>query len=114
MQIDFDVFDRLCFEKGKSPSTAAKEAGVSKNAIGRWRSGEVVPSKPSVKKIADYFGVSVDYLLGVEQKNPDTKNGTGISEARVEFIEKIKQMSDEQFANFLFVLRIVEATQSTK
>ena len=109
MQIDFDVFDRLCFEKGKSPSTAAKEAGVSKNAIGRWRSGEVVPSKPSVKKIAEYFGVPVDVLLGREQKNPVTENGNGISKAKSELIEKVMRMSDEELERLNLLLQVVES-----
>lgn len=110
MQIDFEVFDRLCTEKGKSQSAAAEEAGVSKNAIGRWRSGEVVPSKASVKKIADYFGVSVGYLLGDEkQKNPTTENDSGISKEKSELIEKIKRMSDAKLARVNLLIQVLES-----
>jgi len=114
VQIDFDIFDRLCTEKGKSQSAAAEEAGVSKNAIGRWRSGEVVPSKASVKKIADYFGVSVGYLLGDEkQKNPATENDSGISKEKSELIQKIMSLPDEDLASVDLLLQVLEAKKST-
>ena len=110
MQIDFDIFDSLCSEKGKSQSAAAEEAGVSKNAIGRWRSGEVIPSKASIKKIADYFGVSVNHLLGVEnKKNPATDEGNGISEKKAGLIKKVMQMSDDELEKLEMLLRIVES-----
>ena len=108
MQIDFDVFDALCAESGKSQSAAAEEAGVSKNAIGRWRCGEVTPSKSSVKKIADYFGVSVGYLLGNE-KNPATETGNGMSKAKADIVKRVMQMSDAELEKFELLLRIVES-----
>lgn len=109
MQIDFEIFDSLCSEKGKSQSAAAVEAGVSKNAIGRWRSGEVIPSKASVKKIADYFGVSVGYLQGAEQKNPDTKTGTGMSKTKEDLLQRVMQMSDDELQKLELLLQIVES-----
>ena len=63
MQIDFDIFDRLCVERGKSQSAVGDESGVSKNAIGRWRRNETNPSRASIAKLAAYFGVSIDTLL---------------------------------------------------
>ena len=108
MQIDFEIFDRLCAEHGKSQSAAAEEAGVSKNAIGRWRCGEVIPSKSSVKKMADYFGVSVGYLQGKE-KNPATDDGNGMSKAKADIVKKVMQMSDDELEKLDILLRIVES-----
>ena len=42
--------------------------GRSKNIIGQYESGEKIPSLETVIALADYFSVSVDYLLGRENK----------------------------------------------
>lgn len=52
----------LCNEKGISLSALGKELGLGKNAIARWDTNK--PSIEKVEKVADYFDVSVDYLLG--------------------------------------------------
>lgn len=38
--------------------------GVSKNTVARWERGEREPAMCSLIKIADFFEVSTDYLLG--------------------------------------------------
>mgnify|MGYP005761273639 CR=1 FL=1 len=38
--------------------------GVAQSNINRWENGTVRPSADFVVKLADYFGVSTDYLLG--------------------------------------------------
>ncbi|MCL2698227.1 MAG: helix-turn-helix domain-containing protein [Oscillospiraceae bacterium] len=42
----------------------SKDTGISERLIGYWKSGERQPAKDSLIKLADYFDVSVDYLLG--------------------------------------------------
>lgn len=41
-----------------------KTLGLSNAAIASWRAGRAKPSADALVKIADYFNVSVDYLLG--------------------------------------------------
>lgn len=65
----FDVFKKLCEEKGLTPTRASVEIGFSKGSVSYWRKkhSEGADAKPdtyTAQKIADYFGVSVDYLLG--------------------------------------------------
>lgn len=40
--------------------------GMSKNAISRYERGEVEPKATALVLLADFFEVSVDYLLGLE------------------------------------------------
>ncbi len=42
--------------------------GLSRNVIGMYERGEKAPSVDALVSLADYFGVSVDYLLGREKK----------------------------------------------
>lgn len=44
----------------------ANELGVSQVTIARWETGNREPSFDMLIKIAKYFGVSTDYLLGLE------------------------------------------------
>ncbi|MGN0452118.1 MAG: helix-turn-helix domain-containing protein [Acutalibacteraceae bacterium] len=69
----FTVFESLCKQKGKSVTAVGNEIGISKTTISYWRNTDgVIPKQDVLVKIANYFGVSVDYLLGnTEQKeNP--------------------------------------------
>ena len=43
--------------------------GLRRNAISQYERLEKPPSLFAIERIADYFGVSVDYLLGREGKN---------------------------------------------
>lgn len=58
----FERVTELCQKKGISLSAAAKEIGLSNSAITYWKRG-AVPKSSTVQKLADYFGVTVDYLL---------------------------------------------------
>jgi transcriptional regulator with XRE-family HTH domain len=51
----------------KSPSAVVLEIGLQKSTVTRWKNGSI-PTDATALKIADYFGVTVDYLLGNEQK----------------------------------------------
>ena len=51
-------------EKGWSQSELATESGVSREIIGKYERGEAAPSIEFAKRIADAFGVSLDYLAG--------------------------------------------------
>lgn len=52
---------------GISQAQLAEYCGVSQQAVGLWERGKTQPDYNMLIKIAAYFGVSVDYLLGVEQ-----------------------------------------------
>lgn len=42
----------------------AKKTMISQSAISNWLSGKKEPSIDSLWRLADFFGVSVDYLIG--------------------------------------------------
>jgi transcriptional regulator with XRE-family HTH domain len=76
----WDTFIDLCAKNGKKPNPVAKELGFGSSAVTYWKRG-TVPSDISLKKIADYFSVSVDYLLGkTEQKEKPSPEGESLEE----------------------------------
>ncbi|GIP57872.1 helix-turn-helix domain-containing protein [Paenibacillus woosongensis] len=52
----------LSEKRGKNIKEVAKELGFSENAFYKWKSQS--PKAETIEKVADYFNVSVDYLLG--------------------------------------------------
>lgn len=64
----YDKYVELCAKKGMTPSAAAKEIGINKAAVSNWKYRKNGPSDITAQKIADYFNVSVDYLLTGEEK----------------------------------------------
>ena len=48
---------------GVTPYKVAKEAGVTQTALSNWKSGRSTPTTKTLQKIADYFGVTIDYLM---------------------------------------------------
>lgn len=52
---------QLCKQRGISISKLEKEVGIGNGTIGRWEKSS--PTVESIKKVADYFGVSVDSLI---------------------------------------------------
>ena len=53
-------------ENGLSQSKLAKEIGVTQKAIDFWEKGINEPKATYIVKLARYFKVSTDYLLGLE------------------------------------------------
>ena len=79
----YERYISLCDNKKVAPSKVAIECGFNKGSVSVWKKkyqeGEdVKPSSEILIKLADYFDVSTDFLLGKnnsileEQKNPAT------------------------------------------
>lgn len=58
----WDRFYMMCNIAGKTPNSVCKELGFSNATATKWKNGSV-PKGETLKKIADYFQVSADYLL---------------------------------------------------
>lgn len=56
----------LLAENNLSKRALAKEIGVSAMSISDWTNGNVQPTAENIYSLAAYFGVSSDYLLGLE------------------------------------------------
>ena len=59
------IFIKLCAQKNVAPTKVCVDIGLSNAAFTGWNEN-TVPRQTTLQKIADYFGVSVDYLLGKE------------------------------------------------
>ena len=60
----------VCSERGTTPTEVCHAVGLAGSAATKWKSG-AIPRDTTLRKIADYFGVSVSYLIGaVDDPDP--------------------------------------------
>lgn len=75
-----------------------QECGLTRGSMAKW--DDHAPSPDKVKKVADYFNVSVEYLLygdpsaGIK-KDPIPKDGA-VSQEKQQLLDMIDGLSDEQ------------------
>lgn len=63
-------------QNNKSQKDLTDFLGIKKGAFTKWKSGENTSYKKHIAKIAEFLGVSTDYLLGTDtnKKSPDKKS----------------------------------------
>ena len=83
----------LIKERDISANGLAKQIGLSNCASVKWKKG-AIPDSSTLQKIADYYNVSVDYLLGKE-KEPSVQNGE-FDELTMQFNNLLGKLSQEQ------------------
>ena len=59
---------QLRIEQKMTQKELAKATGLSQSAIAYWETGQRIPSALSVIALAEYFHVSIDYLVGLKNK----------------------------------------------
>lgn len=65
----FERIEELRKSRGISQGALEKELGFSNGSISKWKKSDPTPDR--LKKLADYFDVSVEYLMTGEEPNTD-------------------------------------------
>ena len=103
---------KLRKEKKVTQEQLAQIIGVERSSIGKYETG-TQPSTDIMKRIADYFGVTVDYLLGREEITKDNRHTApdysdvkvalfgGDGEVTDEMWDEVKQFADYVKAKYL-------------
>lgn len=92
----YDNFVALCASVDKTPAYVGRELGIDKSTISCWKARKTKPSDVNAQKIADYFGVTVEELMGKGiKKGPIPKDGA-VSEPKQKLRDLIDGLSDEQ------------------
>ena len=73
----YEIFEQLLKQHGITAYRVAKDTGVTTATLTSWKQGKYTPKPEKMQKIADYFGVSLSYLMtGKEdssEKGPQLK-----------------------------------------
>lgn len=64
----YEIFEQLLHKYGLTEYKVSKETGVTQSTLSDWKRGRSTPKTENMKKIADYFGVPLSYLLTGKMK----------------------------------------------
>jgi repressor LexA len=80
--MSYRIFDELLKAHNTTVYRVSKETRISASTFTDWKNGRSVPKADKMKRIADFFGVSLDYLLGSESaqthSHPESKKMVAI------------------------------------
>lgn len=86
----YEIYQRLLDEKGLKNADVARATGISNMTLSDWKRGKSTPKQDKLQKIADYFGVSIEYLMtGKEPAIDSSAQGYYIDEETARTAQEI-------------------------
>ena len=80
----YDIIEKLCAEHGVNITKMCREINIPRSVFSELKAGRTKTlSGKYITSVAEYFGVTTDYLLGNEEKPaPESRNGLSIKEQK--------------------------------
>lgn len=63
----YENYERILKERGLTNYKVSKDTGIAQSVLSTWKTKGTTPRVDKLQILAEYLGVSVDYLLGVQQ-----------------------------------------------
>lgn len=101
-----DILNMLLMESGVSRNKFCADLEIGKNSVANWELRGNTPDGEVLAKIAAYFNVSTDYLLGVEK--PAALDGQPSSELTTKLTDKIARLAPEDAEKALEYVEMLE------
>jgi len=77
----YDIFKKLCNDNAETPNSVCTKLGLSQAAAPYWKKSGKTPKRETLEMVAEYFGCTVEYLLGRE---PTVADVFGMIEKKAE------------------------------
>ena len=100
----YEIFAKLLQERGITAYRVSMDTGVPQSTLSGWKQGVSRPKYESMRKIADYFGVTVAYLAGEEDETP--------SELRVEAGKGLRRITQKDLDHLAAYYAADDATRA--
>ena len=101
-----DKVRELLSQKNMSINKMLTDLGLGKGTFATWEKRGTVPGGETLNKLADYFGVSVDYLLGKSYTEQEE-----VTQQEKKLLAMLKQLNEEDLET---ALRIVQRLAEKK
>ena len=66
----YEIYQKLLDMNGVKSADVARATGISNMTFSDWKKGKSTPKMDKIEKIAKYFGVTTDYMMGKKSEVP--------------------------------------------
>lgn len=115
----YDRFVQICSKRGITPSRAAIEAGLSKSTVSKWKSTpDAEPTGTAIKKLSEYFGITIAELMGEETEKAPTNAGERqhdiLDEVDIAFYGDYRELSEDDKETLRAMARVMKERMDKK
>lgn len=110
----YDIYCELCHKHGLTPSGAAANIGFNRASVTMWKNTGKAPKQDLLIRIADFFGVSADYLLGKEKAPTIIGRRDILDEIDVAFYGDYKELSEDDKETLRVMARIMRERRTNQ
>ncbi len=106
--------EELVAEKGITEKQFLIDVGLNKSAMSDWRKGTTKSYEKHIAKIAEYFNVSTDYLLGRTDKKNETPKGDILDDFLMASFGDPRDYTEEELEEIRTFARFVKSKREDK
>lgn len=99
----YERIESLRKSTGLSQGKLEKELGFSNGSVSKWKTSTPTPER--LQKLADFFGVTVDYLMNGKEETPEEKKPTLSNNEELNVINDVDEIMKRIRNNETVVLR---------
>ena len=108
----YEIFEALCKSHGVTAYKVSQETGISTSTFTCWKKGKYVPKTDKMAIIANYFGVTEEYLRTGKDTRYETSNADLIADVigdmkLMEALKKYMGLSDEKKNHVLEMINLL-------
>lgn len=90
----YEVYASLRDARNLTDYQVAKETGIPRSTFSEWKKGSYVPKAEKIQKLADFFGVTFDYLMTGKNEEKESVSGK-----KWYFDDATAEMAQDLFTN---------------
>lgn len=107
----YEMFQKLLDERGATAYQVSKATGISTGSLTDWKKGRSSPKIENLQKIADYFGVSLDYLCGKDEKVEKKESPPAVNTVEELIARECAGLSETDQKTVLDYIRFLKSKQ---
>ena len=97
----YEIYQKLLDMNGVKSADVARATGISNMTFSDWKKGKSTPKMDKIEKIAKYFGVTTDYMMGKKSEVPSSP----MADEHLELIKLYSSLSEADQKAIMQIMR---------
>ena len=97
----YEIYQKLLDMNGVKSADVARATGISNMTFSDWKKGKSTPKMDKIEKIAKYFGVTTDYMMGKKSEIPSAS----MADNHLELIKLYSSLSEADQKAIMQIMR---------